>query len=530
MKKLIATAALGLLVVSASGLQAANIGSGKTALSLAAFVSPQAPATWIGTLAADAPVVAREYGAPGTVWTPPVGPEIVRTTGVTRSSSQPWVAKFILSNGATWGGTAPLATHFSAYTPGCGAAGVTNIVVTGGLVAAQFTIPGACITTAPIEVAWLPAAGTTITDVNGRLGTGSIKIETQIWDATTNEQIDMPNQPSSTVFLGSEFAVEAMSFTATKARIDISTLPSPRTNFDKSSPTAEDTILIDKGASFVTENDAAGELLRPNGAFGYLPVPADCVKITVVGNSSAGGDFLGVKKIYYADGTAYSVVAADVTANSATFTIPADKADLAAPGSTGAVAALWMEIDGVEPLSPRTFSVSITLQTGGCPGSVANNLFDEELFTKWNYNGTLLIAPIVNANSQYFFSRFYITGIGGGDATNLLYRVTDASVDGTPTVLCDYALVPKPIDGSDDVPGNGSRVVKLDDLLTSSSCNLGMPYLGSELSGNVAVDFLVKLDFVNGVVSMYNPSALGQGNGFVPVNVVSYPLFVSKPQ
>jgi hypothetical protein len=422
-------------------------------------------------------------------------------------------AHLTLDQGALWHGDGPGALTSSMFT----ATALGSCIYTATLqspllgTAAEAVVlfnvgPVNCVATSPVTVVFNPGGAYFKDPSHVMVNGGTINLT--IWMIDSNLPLTPPiDGPVTGPFVHSRFGVSLGTVEATTATIDL--FSSPPLDFFVA--TNGDTTTIDRRGAIETIN-STDLLLWNGGTGGYTADPADCMVVTVAGPMTS------VNKIYYGDwntGTAfaYTVTAADVLASSATFRVPADQAHI------GGEAQVQIEVKGTGyPLSARSFNVSEELDIH-CVTPLFQNTFlsTPTLLTTWSYNGTRLWAPWVNANTDIYWSRLYVSIFGdNGEQTEsgsaiVLFRIVESSVSNpgpvsagpVPVTVCDYT----PLTPAENIFKNATRMLKLERLF--QACGVPMPYLGVNGGGNVGVELLIGASSAEGVANIFNMQVVG---------------------
>ena len=323
--------------------------------------------------------------------------------------------------------------------------------------------------------------GWTIRDVSNTLGGGGT---TNATIATRDSNDGSPIGSDADAWLIGAFgvtqgALEALS--STTATIDVATA---RVNF---LAVAGDTTVDDNGATLSYEPTTPGVLAPGGGA--YALVATDFIDLVVT------GDLSGISAITYdAGGVSVRVTtfitAADVTAGSATISIPGNHGQLALVNTA---VALEIKVDGTSTLNPRTLSVTANLRLVTAPSLPANDreLDGTQVLTVWSLNGTVLIAGFINGNTDIFSSRIYLWN-SSSNAGDIVVRVYTLPLTGSSTLMATVNL------GS--LPGLSARNIRVaEDVLTPASITL--PYTAD--GGNLVFEITVEASNVSGNAQVF---------------------------
>ena len=460
-------------------------------LSLAWFLL--AGNVWAGTTVATELVYAREVGTLGTLYDIPAGNSIVRVMGVLRqAASGNFFLRLTLSDNAEFAaGGLPVAGDLTqtAGTPAGNLSITVSTAAADGATTVEWTVivgPGDFTALPTLR---LDTSAWRIRDVDNILGGGGT-IQATIMTRNANTGFIFDSGTDTDDWLKGDFGVKVTSpLAATTATVDVATAGK---NFVPGGPAPSDTLVQDNGVTLGIDASVVGTLTLTGGP--YALVTGDSVDLVVT------GDLSGITSIIWdiggVDPRVYPVTAAEVTANSATLSIPGGSASL-----DGASRAIRIIVDGTTGLSDRTLNLTAKLKLSGSAGGLsANNrtLVTTSVLTVWSLNGTILIANFQNGNTDVFASRIYLLNSSAG-AGAITARVWTLPVAGNPESLLGTVSL-----GS--MGAGAGRNIKLKEDILAKIPGLTLPY--TDDGGNVVVELTIEAHKVTGVGQVFNATTL----------------------
>jgi len=362
----------------------------------------------------------------------------------------------------------------------------------------------------------ISTAGWSIRDTNATpaLGTAgnSVAIKVQTFDAQSGIEFDNAGSAVSTATWLKAASALTVSFTPTKAIIDVTQARQKFVIGALSPLGGTDTTTDDNDASItVTYID---KIFGANGA-GYT-LGTDSLTLAL-SSPSADCALAGVSNFQFSSGASLVQVAnLGVPGLSAAQKACTAATSIAIPGTNAALPLNPINPVGLLPSGGTTTTALKTINSGETlvkrsininAGysylvgffTTTVNVVPATTLTIWDYNGSVLLANWVNANTAAFKSRFYIFNESSVSGATIFAKVYSIPLI---TSTTPGAQIGNTVTFTQTLAAGAGMTIRLEDIVNAANSGMTATNLaGPDGSFNVAVEFLIFAPQNSGVLS-----------------------------